>query len=188
MIVLGLDLSLRSPGIALYDTLTQEWKLRCFANLKREEQLVIEEKQLQVWNRMDTGSDVERYSMILVKITDFLKGVDVTDIVIEGYAFSKASAHSVKLHELCGIIKHWLHVTYPRATLTIYPPTMWRKRLHHNGHASKEDAVHYVETHVLPTIRSIFPNVSSPLTDICDAICLVAALHAEEAPSKKRKK
>ena len=188
MLILGLDLSLRSPGIALYDTAKKEWKLRCFANLKREEGVQIGEK-LVVWNRIGgDGSDHGRYNIILSHIQSFLNGVEVTDIVIEGYAFSKSSAHSVKLHELSGIIKHWLHNTYPCATFTIYPPTKWRKLLHANGHATKDDAVLYVEKEVLPTVRQALQSVSSPLTDICDAACLIAAYLQPEHPTKKLKK
>ena len=95
----------------------------------------------------------------------------LTEIVLEGYAFSQSSAHSVKLHELTGIIKYELQTRYPHAPQTIYPPTVWRKYVHGNGHATKEDAIQYVDTRILPGLQLSI----NPLTDICDAACLVHA-------------
>jgi hypothetical protein len=134
--VLGLDVSLCSPGGALYITNSNTWLLFCFAQTKRETQLGEE------WGKKTTtttttrkivasptasififpriqkeASDMERYRQITNTITSWLKTVlhdhavtATLRTVVEAYAFvpRRIAGHSYKLREITGILKFML--------------------------------------------------------------------------------
>jgi Holliday junction resolvasome RuvABC endonuclease subunit len=175
MYILGIDMSLTSPGIALYNEETAEWQLRCFANRNREENIVY--GPLVVWNRLQSSSvDIERYIHIIDQIMSYVKDKNITRIVLEGYAYAANSAHSAKLHEITGILKYTLTRHFPLAKWTIFAPTSWRKIVHGNGHASKQSAIDHVQASVADIPAALGISSGSPLTDICDAVCLVYAI------------
>ena len=175
MYILGIDMSLTSPGLALYNTETNNWQLRCFANRNREECLV--SGPLVIWNRPKAfDTDIERYIHIIDQIVAYVKDIPVEHIVLEGYAYAANGAHSAKLHEITGILKYVLTQHFPLAKWTIFPPTSWRKIVHGNGHASKQMAIDRVKTSIMDVAEVLGITNGSPLTDICDAVCLVYAV------------
>ena len=116
--IIGLDLSLTSTGVAVYDEDTD-----CITT--------------DVIKTCNKHTDTERYYTILHRISNYFISKNV--FFIEGYSFgsfSKSSSMS-KLIELGGIIKYdlWLKgVPYIKV-----PPTTLKKFITGKGNAKKED-------------------------------------------------
>ena len=197
MITVALDVSLRSPGVAIR-LADRSWALACFAQRKTDLVVAPGWNQLVVWPHIDvTQCDIARYEHIVSHITTFIKthvsSSDHVQVAFEGYAFGRPSACDYKLKELTGILKYELR-QYPQIVL---PPTRWKSLLLDNGDATKRDVLQFVQTATGLDIGSRFGyDVQSdkeppcPAHDLTDAIGIAMALERcpVEQNSLKRKR
>ena len=188
VVVVGLDLSLTSPGIAIYHN--GKWSLYGFAQRVREQkQPVIPPICLFPPIPTQTSTNEERYEYIRRHIVDDVLSqyADEEEVLvgIESYAFgAKGAAHAYKLQELGGVVKHSLWVRFPRWTQILIPPTKWKKCTVGNGRATKLDVVEYVGRNgpclplvaMLGTALGKHGEVPSPAQDLADAVCIVLTL------------
>lgn len=214
-VVVGLDLSLCSPGLAMYCCGGQRtsWTLACIAQRKREHKLdavsLSDNVTLMVKPPL-TGtetSDVVRYLHIenvlkTLMSTPVANGHVVTDdddvtFVIENYAYAAANqGHSYKLHELGGVIKTYIHRCWPKATVVILSPGTWKKFFVGNGHATKHNVLTSVNAlfggidimHVFGLAMGPNDAVPTPVQDLCDAVGLVQAVTMPLTITKNRKR
>ncbi len=215
--VVGLDLSVRSPGIAVatQDEVTKRWswRLYCFAQRKREHGIRFEAPEgatlhvLPALPKVTTeGSllgDVGRYTTIAAALMQHViapmqDAASTCHVVIEGYAFPRreVSGHSFKLHELGGVIKSQL-VAAGVQHITVMTASRWKKLALGNGHASKHDAVTWMATHgprmdILCALRlkaTKDGDIPTPAQDVADAAGLVLAVtHPLSPPQSSKKK
>jgi hypothetical protein len=216
MILIGLDISLRSPGFAIFDQTLDTWKLFGFA--QRKDQINFR------WSNADKTISIQLLPVIPKGLTDWatyqfiMKHIEYNVLssvntsshiqpIMEGYAYVRPgiAGHSYKLHELGGIVKHYFYTTYQVDTIVI-PPTRWKKVCLENGNASKLDTVlslkqYYPQIDLLNIfqITSVKnDNVVHPIQDLADAVCLILAYtrltingkltYPEIKQNKKRKK
>ena len=189
-ICMGLDLSLISPGIAVYNTSSHAWILYGFAQRVREQGLQTQQDSTMICMlppipNTRTTTNEERYEHIRHHIIEtimspFRHELDVV-VGIESYAFgAKNSGSSYKLQELGGVLKHSVWKHYPKWTQEIIPPTKWKKQIVGAGRATKSDIVEYVRTHgpcvalldILGLEVSKTGNIPCPVQDLADASCI----------------
>jgi Holliday junction resolvasome RuvABC endonuclease subunit len=193
---IGLDLSLTSPGIAVYDTGSDQWSLYGFVQRNRDIGTTYRKEDsnvsIQMLPKIPTSgmsSNEERYehirsnlmNCILVQYKDRIEKVVVA---IECYAFAaKNTGSSYKLQELGGVIKHSIHCAFPSWTQVIITPGAWKKQTVGNGRASKQDVVVHVCTNgPCVNLMDVFGmshnkncSIPCPVQDLADAVCIVIA-------------
>jgi Holliday junction resolvasome RuvABC endonuclease subunit len=205
-IYVGLDLSMVSPGIAIFDdTKTGEgrYKMYGFAQRVRERDFEYHGQTTSIVlfpaiPNLKTTKNEERYEYIRKYIVDILLSpfTNAQDVVvgIEGYAFAaKNSGFSYKLHELGGVLKHSIWKKYPLWTHRIIPPTQWKKSIVGNGHATKTDIIDYVSKNgpsldildVLGLSSVTKACVPCPAQDLADALYLALSLAKPQVDSAK---
>lgn len=193
MILIGLDLSLTSPGISVYDTEQDNWSLYGFPQRKSEMGMYISSQnvELSLFPNMipppQKCSNEERYEYIRKCIIQdiMMKYKDVPTsvvVLIESYAFgAKNAGSSYKLQELGGIIKHSIYTHFPTWTRIIVTPGSWKKKTVGIGNATKGQVLEYVKSNgpcidLLDVFSvAIKPGgcVPCPIQDISDSICII---------------
>jgi Holliday junction resolvasome RuvABC endonuclease subunit len=203
MIYIGCDVSVQSPGFAVFDTTTKIWSLYCFAQRKREIGLTFQSASttITVWpDSLDCknhNSDIDRYVIIINRLSEVVERHrcenEKVHMLIEDYAYCTSdSAHSTKLHEISGIIKYTFRNEYVK-TIAI---GTWKKAATGNGRASKQDAVDTilqrgpkVDVHeVFGMPKKIDKTPATPIQDLADAACIVLAVVSPVPTKKKRKR
>ena len=183
---LGLDMSLRSPGLAICDP-TGKWTVGCFAQTKRRVPSTSPAVKIYPAIPSNLTDDILRYIHIRKYVRVFVEEVvPVSEIssvraVLEGYAFQPTkSGSSYKLHELGGCIKMILS-EMEITKVYIVPPSKWKKDLGLSVRGNKWAAFDLAKTLLIdidmfcatnvPMIRT--KDVPNPVQDMADAICLV---------------
>jgi Holliday junction resolvasome RuvABC endonuclease subunit len=180
--IVGLDMSLTSPGVAV---LTGNiWQLYGFSKKKT--------KVTRSFNIRDNinltlfptipkdHSDAKRYKFII----DFLINVipQNSDIWIEAYAYPSRnkSGSNFKLHELGGHLKVRLEEHHSNHYQNVVASS-WKKKVVGKGNATKLDVLHHVKEqepfidllNILNLELTKKGDVPCPAQDIADAICIV---------------
>ena len=205
-IYVGLDLSLVSPGVAIYDGISEVWLLYGFAQRIRERGLT---KRLQNTTihilpaipNSPTTTNEERYEHIRHQIIDTILSpyANETDVLIgiESYAFgTRNSGSSYKLQELGGVVKHSIWKHYPLWRRESIPPTKWTKHTLGNGRSTKADVIEYVRTNgprvplldllgLVPTQKGEIP---CPAQDLADAACICLSFVPTITPGDKKRR
>ena len=192
MIIVGLDLSLASPGIAVYDTATTRWSLYGFAQRVREQNLEKTSGGTTIRLFPAIPRDVcneARYEHVRAYLVDRVLApyADEPEVVIgiECYAFgARHSGSSYKLQELGGVIKHSIWQRFPGWVQLSIPPTQWKKLTLGRGQATKLAVVEYVAgagpclplVTLLGTALGKQGAVPSPAQDLADAVCVALSV------------
>jgi Holliday junction resolvasome RuvABC endonuclease subunit len=210
-ICIGLDLSMISPGVSVYDTSSGQYTLYGFVQRVRERGFTRTHGQASIVllpsipNTPSTTNEARyehiRYHIVETILSPF-KGISDVVVGIEGYAFgTKGSGSSYKLQELGGVLKHSIRTQYPLWRQDIIPPTRWKKTTLGNGRASKADIVEYVRTQgpevplmeLLGLVASKNGDIPCPAQDLADAACISLSVSLpctspEHGKHKKRKR
>lgn len=138
---MGLDLSITGTGMVVYEgeaslvfgrvLCERHPKTAPFDRPTRESGLTK--------NGVYYGTDMERISFILRKVKRAWREHEPIIVGIEEYAFGARGRGLSILHELGGVVKHWLHTQ--EALVVTYPPTEVKKFATGKGTASKEEMV-----------------------------------------------
>lgn len=209
-VYIGLDLSLVSPGVAVYiPTNNNQWFLYGFAQRVREQELTKTHHNTSIImlppipTASRTTTNEERYEHIRHYIVDVIMArytnSPCVTVGIESYAFgAKNSGSSYKLQELGGVVKHSIWKQYPHWRQEMIPPSQWKKKTIGNGRATKTDVVAHVVTHgpsapimdLLGFSSSKTGEIPCPVQDLADAacICLSTTIPNENVTRKKRRR
>ncbi len=204
--VVGLDMSLTSPGVAVYNTQTHFWNLYAFAQRKSELHTHININQNATLHLFDCipeskyAADAVRYKFIVDCIVPIIP-LD-SAVLLEAYAFpNRAIAGSnFKLHELGGVLKVRLLERGIRNVHSIVSSS-WKKACTGSGKATKNEIVDFV-LHNDPSIDlmkilnlklSVNGEIPCPAQDLADAICITKSfdkyrLIIREENSKRKEK
>jgi Holliday junction resolvasome RuvABC endonuclease subunit len=183
MTILGIDLSLTSPGLVVQSE--NEYTAYFYACRKRDNSLasksfafdggVFHLKKLQ--DQEQTDNLFGRYDVIVRDILRIVETHDVKHVVIEGYAFSAQSSSTSKLFELGGIVRYSLW--RKNITFEDIAPTRVKKMFTGCGKADKlEMWKTFHKIYKFPDLRTIFKvhnckDVAHPVQDIVDAVALI---------------
>jgi hypothetical protein len=204
MILIGIDLSLTSPGLSVLDE-SDVWYMYAFLQHKKKHKnfkhpLIT----LLPMIPNSTTSDMIRYQYIvdqIIKIIQFWQTKNSRiKIVIENYAFSAASGNGYKLYELGGIMKYALFFRC-QLDCVLLPVKKWKKYAIGNGDATKLEVVQYMVTNgpkldfmTLLDMKIPPDNIpGNPVQDICDACGLILAYkhilqYGENLKNSKKRK
>lgn len=182
---LGLDMSLRSPGLALCSP-DNSWTMGYFAQTMRPITNVDHRVLRYPAIPGNKTEDIHRYLHIVRHVKAFVENTvpasEIPDVhvALEGYAFKiKASGSSYKLHELGGVLKSML-ADLKMTKLYIVPPSKWKTDLNLKVKSDKWVAFNLARTLVTPldlfkatnTPERPTKEVPNPVQDMGDAICL----------------
>lgn len=187
MIIIGLDMSLRSPGFSATNTCDGTWTIGCLylPNLKKSFPhassdvmnvfSVTDSVELIIYPRIkNSDPDIKRYDHIVKNLCHFIRHVNAKDqeeirMYIEGYAFvHKFAGSDYKTKELTGIVKYALRYLNPISV----PITTWRKVVSGSGKMTKTGALQKVAGIINLDLVALLGTSDSPAHDMADAICI----------------
>ena len=203
---IGVDMSLKSPGIACVATDKEGNKHVICAFIPqrvRERNMIVESGNLFV-KALDTvnpkDSQVIRMINVVKQVSECIRTLsriyDVqTPVILEGYPYAKVSSSSSVLYELGGMLRFLL--TESGVPYTVCSPSSAKKSMSGNGAADKKEVLTAaIERQYLP--KDIYDLLSlrlskseippNPLQDIVDAIALATYEPKSGNKRKKRKK
>lgn len=192
-ILIGVDMSLRSPSWVIHNTETREMFAYFCANRKKDihrntsfvnsvgnENIVY---NLIPFLPINCKSLIKRYSYI---VDMFIESINIhcnnphytTKVIIEGYSYNAKSSSCAQLHELGGIIKYRLY--QKQIEFVEISPTRIKKLFTGYGKASKLEMFNEFINKGFPDLKSEFEmlkckDVPNPVQDIVDAtaICVI---------------
>ena len=203
----GIDLSLRSPGLALYSPSTK--RLWTYFYATREKDIGRKFQTSCQWKggtffsteafpiQTTNLSLLDKYSQITADILQTIQyhvnAEKSAKIRMEGYAFGAKSSSVSKLHEIGGVLKYRLHLS--GFTIDELPPTSLKKHFTGCGNASKKMMYEKFVELGFPALLAEFDMssekeiVPNPVQDIVDACALISSLlNTELVATKKRKR
>jgi hypothetical protein len=199
--IFGLDMSLTSPALAMYNSTTGQLDVVCVAQRKREIGLV---KRGDKWSvKVIEGCakgviDVVRYKYIVCHFVEhmlvFCNGAcEESTVRIEQYAFGANGSHSFKLQELGGCLKMALY----EAKFSVEPIAIgsWKKQFTGKGNATKREVYDTVVALGFAVLLLCFGltfskngDPPSPINDICDAIGILGILQKPNGAQQEKTK
>lgn len=210
--VVGLDISLTSPGITVVDMVRNTVHFACFAQRKREAQMVGKSIlltpndkysfTLHVLPNIPTSSvsDYIRFKHIVDELVGFVHRMTsssaVIKFIIEDYAYSAGGANSFKLMELGGIVKYVINKRFPVKNVYRISVSSWKKYFTGKGNATKRQVCDSaISLHRLPDLFPVFgfknenqENIPCPIQDIYDSVAITGIFLAPPPAINRRKK
>lgn len=174
MRVLGLDLSLNSPGFAIRDG--ADLHLWFFAQRKRERGLKwqsldgrVRIVSLDFDTKWQKDAKIERIRSSLAEILDLFP---VERAFVEDYAFNAATSSLTALAEVRGVVCNLLHQR--RVEYTSVAPSSLKKGFAGRGGATKDDMLVAFVARGYPDIRAPLriATTDNPVEDLVDAAAL----------------
>lgn len=189
MALLGLDLSITSPGIVVCDEkncimIAYFYPLRKrdigfnkilpfkYKNIPWQFQIVA-----LLEDNLKAKSMMERYDIILFDILKIIDRYHIKEVFIEGYSYNSVSSSVSKLYEIGGIVRYTLwkrKISYHE-----FAPTSIKKIFTGSGCADKRQMYQtFVSKRNFPDLLLIFnlekcKDIAHPVQDIVDAVALI---------------
>lgn len=198
-IYIGVDLSLRSPGLSIYNPLKKTFNNYFFPQRKREIKFSFSQNitvhkphtvsfdfSIKPISHASDSNDkcgvISKYKFISEQLINVIESeiVDINKkhvcVRIEGYAFNAKSSSCSKLHELGGIFKYLLYCR--NINFEEISPTKLKKTFSGKGNANKEYMYEVFKKHGFPELMSVFhiknvKSIPNPVQDIVDSVALV---------------
>jgi len=173
-VLAGIDYSLTSPAICVYDTEKGDFSYQCTemyfrSNLTRFE--AFSEGNLHGSNHGPWDSEIDRYDDISSWALRVLTKHQVTQVYLEGYSFG-STGRVFNIAENTGILKYKLWDALIHCD--ILAPTTVKKFATGSGRASKVDMYNQFveengESNLKDSLTTSSDNIISPLNDVVDA-------------------
>jgi len=177
MIIAGIDYSIASPGVCVYDTCVG-WKYSNLDLLAIPHNKKIDGDYDNIRIIQNKGPKVqseERHAWLAECVINFLTARGVREVFLEDYAFA-ARGRVFHIGENCGLLKHYLWKGGIKIN-TVSPPSL-KKFATGKGNAKKEDMVAQFEKETGVELRdqmmitSKAKGIPSPVDDLADAYFL----------------
>lgn len=192
--IVGLDISLTSPGVCVLDRLTQEYTL-FFARQRRRDpafvqwsgpfkgqHITLKFVEMKSFAKEKKSSDLPRWAVYENKSTVLCNLIqqyppETTELFIEGYSFmSQGGSAPTKLYEFGGVLRTKLFGK--GYSLVEIPPTRIKALFSGSGRSKKIDMYTTWIALGLPNLYELFlfpkvpKNVPKPIEDVVDAFAL----------------
>lgn len=170
MKIAGIDYSLTSPSVCIFDGDEWSWENCTFHYLVMKEKNVVQSKTFKgsIYPKYD--GDVQRYDNLGKWAANIISKAGVNRVFLEGYAFG-ATGRVFQIAENTGILKHHLWKTGRK--YDVFPPTTVKKFATQKGNANKELMYEWFVKETGIDIRHELAisskNQWNPLSDIVDA-------------------
>ena len=184
MIFVGIDNSLQSPGLTIYDKQDELYYFYFLTQRKREtgikvttDKYVLEGIDYPEWKTREER--IDKVTQILIDKIDQFPTLD-KNIMIEGYAFSAQSRSVTHLAEIGGVLRNKLYKL--NLLYDEIPPTVIKKFFTGKGNSNKNGMYlqykNYIRDWQVPNLfKEIGINPKSkktnPVDDIIDSFAIV---------------
>lgn len=210
-VVLALDISVRSPGVAILvrSQGTARWHLYCIAQRQREAALAhrgtipcADSIDLRVFEAPAGDDDMSKYARVMEMVRVAARaakayahdiGASNVTCLLEGYAFvpSQRRGFNYKIHEVTGVVKTVIHQELGDVATSVSPVT-WKRGIALNAGCSKRDVYHAVQStvgHDLGILQALMlpstGHVMCPANDVADAMG-IALYYVLRQPKRRR--
>jgi hypothetical protein len=178
MIIAGIDYSLTSPSICVFNSNESFDFNRCsfyfLSDVKKNQRLFL--TNIKGESITDWDSDFTRYENISDWAMEYLIGCE--QIAIEGYAFG-AKGKVFHIAENTGVLKYRLHQS--SIPVEVIPPSAIKKQAAGKGNANKEEMYKaFVKETGIQLQVVISPgkkDIGNPVSDIVDSYFICKALY-----------
>ena len=178
MVIAGIDYSLTSPSICIFNSQEPFTFNRCafyfLTDVKKNQRLFLTNIKGESITNWD--SDFTRYENISDWAMEYLIGCE--QIAIEGYAFG-AKGKVFHIAENTGVLKYRLHQA--SIPVEVIPPSAIKKQAAGKGNANKEEMYKaFVKETGIQLQAVISPgkkDIGNPVSDIVDSYFICKALY-----------
>ena len=179
MKIVGIDYSITSPAICIYDNSLpfsfENCVFKFLTGKKKYARKIVTNIEGQLFE--DYQNDTQRFDLISEWAIEQIKGADV--VALEGYAFS-AQGLIFNLAENCGILKHKIYKR--NIPLVILEPAKIKKVGHGKGNCNKDMMHEAFVSQTKINLQEMFEQktLSNPVTDLVDAYFIVKTYMVNE--------
>jgi len=169
MKIIGIDLSLTSPAVCLFEGDEVNFNSCTFHYLTSVSKLAVNKRPTYGTMFKMHHSDAERYHNISQWIIHLTYEFEPNHVFIEDYSFS-STGRVFNIAENCGILKY--NFWKSGVTFTTIPPTVIKKQATNKGNANKqlmEEAFLQETGFDLRQHLELSKSVSNPVSDIIDS-------------------
>lgn len=178
MVIAGIDYSLTSPSICVFNSQESFTFERCafyfLSDVKRNQRLFL--TNVKGESITDWDSDFTRYENISDWAMEYL--IPCEQVAIEGYAFG-AKGKVFHIAENTGVLKYRLHQA--SIPVEVIPPSAIKKQAAGKGNANKEEMykAFVKETGIMlqPIISPGKKDIGNPVSDVVDSYYICKALY-----------
>lgn len=186
MIIAGIDYSMNSPAMVLFNTETNK-PIGVYA-VKQKKRMVSHDPILTLFEPVtDYKNDIDRFDQLANKFVDVLKEHNVTEVGLEGYAYRSVGA-VYTIGECIGMLKY--NLLKNNINLTIFQPTEVKKHMTGKGNANKTAMFNsytsrddYIDFLKILNLEKRGENIPGPIDDIVDAITIAELTACHLAPA-----
>lgn len=176
MIIAGIDYSMNSPAMVLYNTEIDK-PISVYA-VRQKKRMVSYNPILTLFDPVtDYKNDIDRFNQLANKFVDVLKEYNVTEVGLEGYAYRSVGA-VYTIGECIGMLKY--NLLKNNINLTIFQPTEVKKHMTDKGNANKTamfdsytSRSEYIDFLKILNLEKRGERIPGPVDDIIDAISVV---------------
>lgn len=178
MVIAGIDYSLTSPSICVFNSQEPFTFKRCsfyfLSDVKKNQTLFL--TNIKGESITDWDSDFTRYENISDWAMEYL--IPCEQVAIEGYAFG-AKGKVFHIAENTGVLKYRLHQT--SIPVEVIPPSAIKKQAAGKGNANKEEMYKaFVKETGIQLQMIISPgkkDIGNPVSDIVDSYYICKSLY-----------
>jgi hypothetical protein len=180
MLIAGIDYSLTSPSICVFNSTEEFTFKRCafyfLSDVKKNQQMFVTNIKGEAFH--DWDSDFSRYENISDWAMEYLTGCE--QISIEGYAFG-AKGKVFHIAENTGVLKYRLHQA--GIPVEVIPPSAVKKQASGKGNANKEEMYKAFVKETGVMLQGIISpgkkDIGNPVSDIVDSYFICKALYTK---------
>jgi len=192
VIVAGIDYSIRSPAVCVYDTETEfEFQNLAFFAMPKTKKIDGVYDNIMIKQSLGTNqSNMARYDWLGWNCVQFLSKMNVEKVYLENYAFA-STGRVFNIGENCGILKHYMWLE--DIDVELVAPAALKKFATGKGNAKKDQMIAQFTKDTGVDLWDMFgiPNntksIPSPIDDIADAFFLAkySTIEIEENKNEK---
>lgn len=175
MFLAGIDYSMNSPGICVYDTSKELIFKNCEFFVYSNTKVKLEKfKNITIVKQKEFTSNEERFSLVSDWACDIISKYNVKNVGIEGYSYGSKSNRIFDIGENGGVLKHKLWKM--GIDFKIFTPGQVKKTFSGKGNSNKEamaEALNRTENIILSD------KSDSPISDIIDSYAILKSLVSE---------
>ena len=183
--ILGVDYSLTSPGVCLYDTHLKSFKLFFVSDKKKLLNLACGHSIVTGFEYPLYRNDLERYINLSNWVMSLIPDTSNVHVIIEGYSYGSTSARLFQIAENAGCLKLQFH--NKNIPFTVVPPTTIKKLATGKGNSKKEPVYEAFVEKTGIDLKSLFETkaatISSPISDLSDSYWMAqwGLIHLQES-------
>ncbi len=175
MYLCGIDYSMNSPGVCIYDTNKELLFKNCEFFVYSNTKVKLENfKNILITPQKEFSCNEERFSLVSDWACDIILKYGIKTVGIEGYSYGSKSNRLFDIGENGGVLKHKLWKN--QIDFKLFTPGQVKKSFSGKGNSNKEamrDALIRTENIILGD------KTDSPISDIIDSYAILKTLMQE---------